>query len=227
VNLDPHAYSEWRATTLGTITEAAEQALVFRLAGPLAGRHVLDAGCGDGAYAIAAANLGARVTACDLSPSMIAEAKHRAKEAGVHVDFHVGDLAALPYPDDMFDVVLAVTVLCFVPEATAALRELSRVLAPGGRLVLGELGRWSLWAARRRVRAWLGSDLWRNATFRSAQELRMIVSAAGLHTERIEGAVYYPPCTSIAKAIAPIERRLGACATFGAAFIACTARKSV
>ncbi|WP_137128515.1 hypothetical protein [Roseomonas sp. HF4] len=57
---------------------------------------------------------------------------------------------------------------------------MARVLRPGGRLVIGELGRWSLWAARDRIRGWLGSRLWRRSAFHSAADLRRAAEGAGL-----------------------------------------------
>lgn len=54
-----------------------------------------------------------------------------------------GDLNVLPFADLSFDLVTAITVLCFVPDARRAAAEMVRVLRPGGRLVLGELGWYS------------------------------------------------------------------------------------
>ena len=122
-----------------------------------------------------------------------------------------------------FDVVASITVLCFVPDATGAVREMARVLRPGGRLVLGELGRWSLWAAIRRIRGWLGSATWRAARFRTAAELRALAEQAGLSVTAIRGAVYYPPVGLLARTLAPIDSWLGRVTTFGAAFIALSA----
>ncbi|MBI3993732.1 MAG: class I SAM-dependent methyltransferase [Candidatus Lambdaproteobacteria bacterium] len=219
----PEDYRQWRATTLGTITEALEQALVFRLAGPLAGLRVLDVGCGDGAYALAAARQGAQVVGVDVSPSMIEAARRRAAQAGLPVEFQQADTTALPFEDGRFNVVLAVTVLCFIPGAAAALREMARALAPGGRLVLGDLGRWNAWAAWRRVRGWSGSPVWRAATFRSAGELKRLVAETGLAAERTAGAVFYPPLAGVARLMAPLDPRLGSITTLGAAFIAVAA----
>ena len=219
----PEDYLRWRASSLGAMTEALEQALVLRMAGPLAGLRVLDVGCGDGAYALAAARQGAHVVGVDASLPMIEAARARAHEAELDVEFRLADAAALPFEDGRFDGVLAVTVLCFVPDAAAALREMARVLAPGGRLVLGELGRWSVWAALRRLRAWRGSPLWRGARFRTARELRALVRGAGLAVEQVRGAVFYPPLAGAARLLAPVDPWLGAATTLGAAFIAVAA----
>lgn len=223
--IHPEDYVQWRASALGAITESLEQALVFRLAGPLAGRHVLDVGCGDGAHVIAAARQGARAVGADRSPAMIGAARQRAAEAGLPAEFRVADASALPFADGRFDVVLAVTVLCFVRDAPGALREMARVLAPGGRLVLGELGRWSAWAARRRYRARRGSPLWRGARFRTAGELHALAQDAGLEVQGVRGAVFYPPHAGAARLMAPLDPRLGALTTLGAAFIAVAAVK--
>jgi ubiquinone/menaquinone biosynthesis C-methylase UbiE len=63
-----------------------------------------------------------------------------------------GRAEQLPFEDASFDLVIAVTVLGFVPDAQRAVGEMARVLVPGGRVVLGELGRYSVRAAERRVR---------------------------------------------------------------------------
>ncbi len=99
------------------------------------GQAVLDAGCGSGHWAVAFARRGMRVAGIDLSPEMIRLATERADAAAVAIDWRVGDLAALPFPDAAFDAVQARVALQFVPDIPAALRELRRVLRPGGRLL--------------------------------------------------------------------------------------------
>lgn len=140
------AYAGWRASTLGRITDRLEDVLLRDLLGDVAGRAVLDLGCGDGKLAVRLAALGARVVGLDADPAMLRAAASRAAAAGVAVDFTAGRAQTLPFPDRRFDDVVAVTVLCFVPDAEAAFREIARVLRPGGAVVIGELGRWSLWA---------------------------------------------------------------------------------
>jgi SAM-dependent methyltransferase len=103
--------------------------------------------------------------------------------------------------------------------------EIARVLMPGGRLVIGELGRWSLWAAQRRMRGWLGHPVWRRVKFRTAADLRRLAEAAGLRVVTIHGAVHYPPSGVAARLLAPIDLWLGRETTFGAAFLAMSAAK--
>lgn len=223
VSIGPAPYAAWRATTLGAVTEAIEQRLILDLMGEVAGREVLDVGCGDGTLACAIAARGARPTGIDPDPAMLAAARSRAAMAGQRAIFLEGHVERLPFPDASFDVVTAITVLCFVADAAGAVRELARTVRPGGRVVIGELGRLSLWAAIRRLRGWLGSATWKAAHFHTAAELRALAEQAGLSVAVVRGAVYYPPAGALARALAPVDPWLGRLATFGAAFIALAA----
>ncbi len=221
----PDAYRRWRASRLGRITDSLEEALLFELIGPPASLRILEVGCGDGALATALAGRGADVTGVDVDPRMLRAARARAEAMGLALVFVEADIRALPLLDASFDVVVAVTVLCFVPDTQRAVREMARVLRPGGRMVIGELGRWNLWAARRRIKGWFGSATWRAARFRTARELERLVSSAGLHMTVTRGAIFYPPCGAAAALMAPYDAWLGRHMTMRAAFLAVAARK--
>lgn len=218
-------YRAWRSSELGQITDRIEEALILRLIGPAKDARVLDIGCGDGALCARLAALGADVTGLDADPHMLAAARERARQARAAFACVRGDVRALPFADDTFDVVVAVTVLCLVSDAALAVREMARVLRPGGRLVFGELGRYSLWAIKRQLSGLLGSTTWRSASFRSASELRLLVSSAGCEIKSLEGAIYYPPCGVCARWLEGVDHRLGAMTTTGAAFLALAADK--
>jgi SAM-dependent methyltransferase len=156
---------------------------------------------------------------------MLAAGRARAEASGVAVQLLQGDVRALPFPDGSFDLVLAVTVLCFVNDAARAVSEMARVLVPGGRLLIGELGRWSLWAAKRRVNGWLRSRVWRAAPFRSARALKGLVTEAGLAVTGVHGAVYYPPFGAMAAVLAGCDAWIGKRTTAGAAFLVVEGRK--
>jgi len=218
-------YARWRATPLGAITERVETALIFTLAGPLKGKRVLDVGTGDGHYAMEAAVRGAKVTALDSALPMIEPTRQHAEKRGLPLALAQGNAEALPFVDGSFDVVLAVTVLCMVQDAPQAVREMARVLVPGGFLVLGDLGRFNLWAAKRRVRSWLGAGPWRQTRFRSRRQLRELVHAAELKIIAEGDAVYFPPMARLARLLAPIDPFLSCIRAPGAAFLALTATK--
>jgi SAM-dependent methyltransferase len=225
VGATPLDYAAWREGTLGNVTERLERAVVLELAGSVRGLDLLDLGAGDGTYAIALAGRGARVTALDRSVPALHAATRRAPESGTSVAVAAGDAACLPFEDRSFDLVVAVTVLCFVRAPEQVAREIGRVLRPGGRLVLGELGRWSAWAAWRRLRGWLGAPTWRESRFFTARGLRRFARSAGLVPGRVRGAVFHLPLSTVAVALAPLDPLLGRATTLGASFVALEAQK--
>jgi ubiquinone/menaquinone biosynthesis C-methylase UbiE len=97
----------------------------------------LDVGCGTGAAVRAAAEVAERAVGVDLSTKMLAEARERA--AGLpRVEFVEGDSEDLPFGDEEFTAVLCTTSLHHYPRPEKAAREMARVLAPGGRVVIGD-----------------------------------------------------------------------------------------
>lgn len=224
-DLGPETYARWRSSALGAITEDLQHALMLRLIGDVTGSRVLDIGCGDGKLAVELARRGAHVSAVDVSPAMIDAARARAKSNGVALDLRLAPAQALPFPPMQFDVAAAITILCFVEDAQPAFAEIARVLKPGGKLVIGELNRWSTWAAERRIRAWLGSALWRRGRFRTPHELRALAAGAGLVPGPVIGATFYPKSGLGARAMRSLDAPLGRLTTVGAAFIALEATK--
>ncbi len=100
------------------------------------GQRLLDVGCGPGTISAEFAGIvGAqgRVVGLDRSQSVIDEARRHAADAGVdNIDFVIGDVYALEFPDDTFDVVHAHQVLQHISDPVAALKEMRRVCKPGG-----------------------------------------------------------------------------------------------
>ena len=131
MDLGPNAYARWRASDLGTITERSERDLILELVGDVNCRKILDVGCGDGELAVVLAKRGANVTGIDSSGAMIEAARARAKRHGADITPQVARAEQLPFPAEQFDVVTAVTILCFVKDAGPVFREVSRVLGPG------------------------------------------------------------------------------------------------
>ncbi|MEU9376043.1 class I SAM-dependent methyltransferase [Streptomyces sp. NPDC048255] len=106
---------------------------MLALAGDVAGRRILDAGCGSGALSAALRDRGAVVTGIDASAGMLALAKRR---LGDEATLHLVDLSdPLPFADGAFDDVVASLVLHYLEDWGPVLAELRRVLRPGGRLI--------------------------------------------------------------------------------------------
>lgn len=105
---------------------------LVRFAGVKPGAKVLDVGCGTGVVALTAARTGAKVTGLDLTPELVARARENVALSGLEVELHEGDAEALPFPDGTFDVVVSQFGHMFAPRPEVVVREMVRVLRPGG-----------------------------------------------------------------------------------------------
>lgn len=108
----------------------------------LAGRRVLDVGCGGGLLAEGMARRGARVTAADLAAGAIEVARLHALESGLSIDYRLGSAeqlaAELP---GAFDVVTCLEMLEHVPDPAATMSALAQLVRPGGHVICSTLDR--------------------------------------------------------------------------------------
>ena len=100
---------------------------------PLAGRSVLDVGCGAGLLAEPLARLGGKVTGLDASPEVIGVARDHALEMGLDIDYRAGDVQEL---EGRFDLVTAMEVVEHVAYPALFVKALAKRLAPGGLLIM-------------------------------------------------------------------------------------------
>jgi len=128
-----HGYSEEHRAFLASRTATREAAFILPFLKP--GMRLLDCGCGMGALTTSLAEWLApgEVIGIDREPSQVEAARAWAAEKGIqNVQFEVGNIYDIPYPDASFDAVFAFTVLEHVREPIRAMREMRRVLKSGG-----------------------------------------------------------------------------------------------
>ncbi len=159
--------------------------------------RALEIGCGTGFFLLNLKLAGVlddgHVT--DLSPGMVAVAQRNAYALGFEVTGRVADAERLPYADGEFDLVVGHAVLHHIPDVELALREVLRVLRPGGRFVFaGEPTRWGDYVARRlsratwwtttRVTRWPGLRGWRRpvAELDESSRAAALEAVVDLHT---------------------------------------------
>jgi ubiquinone/menaquinone biosynthesis C-methylase UbiE len=130
----------------------------------------------------------ATITGIELSPTMLDLARQRAADLGIEVDLREGDAQQLDFDDATFDTAVCTLSLCTVPDHAAAIREMRRVLRPGGQLLLlDHIGSswWPIWLVQRGIEMF---------TIRSAGEYMTrrqlpLVEAAGfeiVETQRLK-----------------------------------------
>lgn len=191
-------YDAWYQTPLGAFAHALEQEAIFGLADVKPGERVVDIGCGTGIYALELARRGLRVIGLDSSLEMIAIAREKCREAGLASLWVCGSAEALPFRSASADLALAVTSLCFVSHPDRAIEEMHRVITLDGRVVLGELNRWSSWALVRRLKGLVMDTLYNRAHFWSRRELERLLRRNGLAPRAARIVLHIPPIRRVA-----------------------------
>lgn len=128
----------WESGDFGQIAHSIENfAEDFMARQPMwVGARVLDVACGTGNLAVIAARHGCVVKGVDIAANLLEQARTRANEAGLNIDFTEGDAEALPYANDSFDLAASMFGVMFTPQPTVATAELWRVTKPGGQIAL-------------------------------------------------------------------------------------------
>jgi ubiquinone/menaquinone biosynthesis C-methylase UbiE len=153
-----------------------------------AGDRVLDAACGTGIVTRVAAQRFrhlAHIVGLDINPGMLDVARSHTPTTGVPVEWQQGDLSALPFPERRFEAVLCQQGLQFVPDPGVALREMRRVLVPGGRLAFTVFSEVPVYyavladALARHVSAAAATSCLSRYTLQEATALQTLVDAAG------------------------------------------------
>jgi len=148
--------------------------------------ELLDVGCGTGHWSRFFHELNFQVTGLDISGNMLEAAKEKGP---AEIRYIGGDAHRLPFEDESFKVCSAITSLEFVEKPEIMLREMWRVVQPGGRIVLGVLNRFSIIGIRRKILA--RKTIFSRAHFYSMKELKDLLSKIGRC--RVTGSTFCLP----------------------------------
>ena len=150
------------------------------------GKKLLDAGCGTGWFSKGAAERGAQVTSMDLGENLLAEVKKKCDTERV-----VGSILEMPFPDNHFDIVVSSEVIEHTPEPEKAIKEIFRVLKPGGIMVLSTPNRFWIFSLRIaelfKLRPYQGLENW-TSWFR----MKQYVKKAGFQIIKMKGVHLFP-----------------------------------
>jgi len=173
------SYDAWYLTPLGAYTDRVEKALLRQALDPHPDEEFLEVGSGTGHQALWLAAQGVRVVGVEPSATMrrVAEDKLARAPAEIRdrVRFLAGDGERLLFSDASFSAVYAVTALEFVADPAAVVREMWRVLLPGGRLVIGAIAGEGAWGELYREKGRDPESVYHGAHFYAEAELRELV----------------------------------------------------
>jgi len=184
----PERYDNWFKTPIGKVIKEYEVDLTMDMLKPGSGQCILDAGCGTGIFTEYFLNARAKIKGLDLSEPMLRRAAEKFKDRDF--SYTAGDITKLPFEDETFDKVISVTSIEFIEDGKKAVDELFRVTKQGGFVLAATLNSLSPWAARRIEQGKKGHPIFKNAIFRSPEE--MLALAPGIAGE-------YRTCIHFAK----------------------------
>ncbi len=168
------------------------RAITIDLAQLKPGESVLDVGCGTGGVTIPAAQRigpAGKAAGIDPAPEMIAVAQNNARRKGLDIDFRLGVIESLPYPDASFDVVTSSLMMHHLPPLlqVKGLAEVYRVLKPGGRLLIADIAKTGS-SLRQHIMTTLAMH---HGTKFGVEDLQGILKEAGFQQVRTLGKRFY------------------------------------
>lgn len=152
------------------------------------GDRVLEAGCGDGLVLLSLLRLfEIQGHGLDISVSAKERAEELMEAEGKRFSFDIGDILAMPYPDDHFDKIVCLGVIEHFLDPTQSLAEVYRVLKPGGQVIMMTPNKKSLGVLDRKLKEWLGTWPFGYQTEYSPKELERLMTAQEFKILKREG----------------------------------------
>lgn len=173
------------------------QRVIEKLNGLLSSKEIdvyaLDAGCGAGHYTLHLAQ-SYKTIGVDKSEILISKAIKKSNSLDKSVNFLAADLSSLPFPSNLFKLIICFNVIEFVSSREKAIGELKRVLAPDGVLLLGVCNRNSIWGLLKKIaKPFRNKDPFFKGCFFSRRDLIDLAHQTGLELEQIREEIYFPP----------------------------------
>lgn len=169
------AYDEWYLTKTGAFIDEVETAFAFSMFDVKKGQKILDAGAGTGNFSLKLAKKGAEVTGIDLSEDMLKLAESKVKEEGYNIPFFKRDIFETGFEDESFDAVFSMAAFEFIEDHERAIKELYRLVKPGGSLLIGTIAKSGAWGKLYQEFAKEEDSVFRHAHFKDIEDFLKVM----------------------------------------------------
>lgn len=187
-------YADWYQTARGSYVGENEFECLARHIGSTKNKKIIEIGCGTGFFLRKFAQKAEETVGFDLTEGMLSAGKKIAAEKGLEIEYVQGDvLAGLPFNDEYFDIVYSNSMIEFfkMEEVRQVLKEMWRLLKPGGKFVIGVLNSESTWAYKRTAESLEKDSIFSQGKFYSWDQLSELLSDFG--KAKLETTLFVPP----------------------------------
>jgi len=164
-------YDSWYTTPFGSYADNLEKRSVFKFIGLNERKDILDVGCCAGIYSIELTRQD-NVLGLDPSMEMLNFAMEKARRERLNIMFVAGTTENLSFKNQSFDIIVSITALCYFSDAKRAVEEMKRVIKPNGKIVIGIINKWSLYAVEKKLVSKFKDSVYKKARFYSILELK-------------------------------------------------------
>ncbi|MCD6489130.1 MAG: methyltransferase domain-containing protein [Thermodesulfobacterium sp.] len=213
-------YDSWYTTKTGSYVDKTEKELVLSLLKIKKGLS-LDLGCGTGNYTLELYKKGFEVIGLDSSKEMLKIARKKIPE----LLFINGDAYFLPFKDQVFNLVVSITMFEFIKEPIKVMKEIYRVLKPEGEVLIGTMNGRSLWFLFKRIKSLFVETAYRYARFYTPKELENFCQKAGFKNIETRGIIFFPSFFPFTQLAFKLDRKLNRIFKNFGAFIVVRAEK--
>lgn len=190
---DPATYDAWFDSPLGSACLASEIQLLEAAAGEVAGKAIVELGCGTGRVLLGLVRPGDIAVGIDRDRGMLQIARQKATLRAKPCVWVQANATSIPFASNCFDMALENTLLCSCSDPAPIIREMIRICKPGGVILLGELNPFAPWQLWRRLKAWFGYGSFRDAIWHSPSHLQLLLAKAQCSTSLGGRAIFFPP----------------------------------
>ena len=180
-------YDKWFQTKVGKYVDTTEKELIFSLLKTKRGM-ALDLGCGTGNYIFELKKRNFKIVGMDISKEMLKIALKKFPE----VPLIRADAYKIPFKSNVFDLVLSITVFEFIKKPEEVLKEIYRILKPGGEFIIGTMNGRSLWFLFKRLKSIFVETAYRYARFYTPAELEILCRKTGFKEIETRGIIFFP-----------------------------------